>query len=52
MSLFWTDGDFIRFTINEKSGLFNMSYEGSEKQEYIEWLAEGNEPQEWTDAPI
>ena len=48
MNQFWVDGDYVRFVIGDRCGLFSNTYEGEEKQQYLAWLAEGNEPEEWS----
>lgn len=45
---YWIDGDKIRFEGEEVSGFFTEGSGSSYEADYIAWLAEGNEPEEWT----
>lgn len=46
--MFWLDGDFVRFEIDERRGLMHKDYIGEEMAAYLAWVAEGNTPGEWT----
>lgn len=44
---YWLDNEFIRYSGNERGGMMHITYSGPEMDAYLEWLAEGNEPQQW-----
>lgn len=46
--MYWIDGDFIRFEIDDKRGFMPKDYTGEDMSNYLKWLDEGNEAELWT----
>lgn len=44
---YWIDGDYIRFVVDENSGLMHKDHKGAEMDAYLAWVADGNTPEEW-----